>query len=35
MPENHVEDLLSDRILTDDDKSQKTEELRKIIEGMF
>lgn len=35
MPENHVEKQLSDRILTDDDKSQKTEELRKIIEGKF
>lgn len=35
MPENHDENLLSDRILTDDDKSQKTEELRKIIEGKF
>jgi hypothetical protein len=35
MPEVHVQKQLSDKILHDDDKAQKIEELRKAIEGEF
>lgn len=33
MPEVHVEDTSSDKILSDGEKSDKIEELRKLIEG--
>lgn len=33
MPEIHVPQQLNDNTLSDDDKAQKIEELRKIIEG--
>lgn len=33
MPEVHVQKQLSDKILNDDDKAQKIDELRKMIEG--
>lgn len=35
MPEVHVQKQLCDKILNDDDKVQKIEELRKTIEGNF
>jgi hypothetical protein len=35
MPEIHVQKQLSDKLLTEDDKSQRIEELRKMIEGKF
>lgn len=33
MPEVHVQKQLSDKILNDDDKAQRIEDLRKMIEG--
>lgn len=35
MPEVHVQKQLSDNVLTDEDKAEKIEELRKTIEGKF
>lgn len=35
MPEVHVNNELTDNILTDDYKAQKIEELRKTIEGKY
>lgn len=35
MPEVHVQKEMSDEILNDEDKAQKIEELRKMIEGKF
>lgn len=35
MPEVHVQKQLSDNVLTDEDKAEKIEELRKAIEGKF
>lgn len=33
MPEVHVENQLSDKTFNDDDKAEKIEELRRMIEG--
>lgn len=35
MPEVHVQKQLADNVLTDEDKAQQIEELRKTIEGKF
>lgn len=35
MPEEHVQKQSSDNVLTDEEKAQKIEELRKAIEGKF